>query len=67
MLVVTIREGEELSKIVKDQIEERSVAVIVLNTESATWKDASMKTLLRDGQLKYIDVEGVRVVQTADV
>ena len=70
--VVTIRESEErgicsaalkeLFTIVLDQIEERSVVVIVLNKESATWKDASMKTLTRDDQLKYIDVEGMRVV-----
>ena len=74
---MTIREGEdtherwrggicsavlkELLRIVKDQIEERSVAVIVLNKESAIWKDAGMKTLSRDAQLKYIDIEGMRV------
>ena len=72
MLVVTSREGEErgicstaleeLLKVVKDQSEERSVVVIVLNEESAIWKDASMETLSRDDQLKYIDVEGMRVV-----
>ena len=72
MLVVTIREGEErgicstalkeLLRIVKDQIEERSVVVIVLNKESAIWRNASMKTLSRDNQLKHIDVEGMRVV-----
>ena len=54
---------KELLKIVKDQIEERSGAVIVLNKESAIWKDASMKTLLRDYQLKYIDAEGMRVIK----
>ena len=72
MRVVTIREGEvrgicsatlqELLKSIKAQIEERCVAVIVRNKKSAIWKDASMKTLLRDDQLKYIDVEGMRVV-----
>ena len=72
ILVVTTREGEErgccsaalkeLLKIVKDQAEERSVVVIVVNKELAIWKDASMKTLSRDDQLKYIDVEGMRVV-----
>ena len=51
-----------LLNIVKDQVEERSVIVLVLNIESAVWKDASMKTLLRGDQLKYIDVEGKRVV-----
>ena len=49
-------------KIVKDQIEQRSVVVLVLNKESAIWKDASMKTLLRSDQLKYIDVEEMAVV-----
>ena len=72
MLVVTIREGEgrgicspalkELLNTVKDQIEERSVVVLVMNTQSAIWKDASTKTLARDDQLKYIDVEGMRMV-----
>ena len=52
MMVVAFREGEErgicsaalkeLLKSVKDQIEERSVVVIVLNKESAIWKDASI-------------------------
>ena len=72
MLVVTIREGEErdicsaalkeLLNIIRDQIEERSVAVIVLNEQSAIWKVASIKTLSRGDQLKYIDVEGTRVI-----
>ena len=53
---------KELLKIVKDQIEERSVVVTVLNKEPVIWKDAIMKTLARDHQLKYIDVEGMRVV-----
>ena len=47
-------------RIVKDQIEERSVVVTVLNLESSVWKDDSMKTLPRDDQLKYIDVGGMR-------
>ena len=51
MLVVTIREGEK-----------RSVVVLVLNKESAMWKEASMKTLLRGDQMKYTDVEGMRLV-----
>ena len=72
MLVVTIREGEErgicsaalrkLLRIVKDQIEERSVVVIVSNIESAIWRNASAKTLQRENQLKYTDVEEMRVV-----
>ena len=48
-------------EIVTDQIEERSVVVIVFNIESAVWKVESMETLLRGDQLKYIDVEGMRV------
>ena len=48
MMVVAFREErgicsaalKELLKIVKDQIQERSVVVIVLNKESAVWKDA---------------------------
>ena len=53
MLVVTINEDEkrgicitalrELLRIVKDQIEERSVVVIVSNRESAIWRNASVK------------------------
>ena len=53
MPVVTIREGEdqgicsaalrELLRNVKDQIEERSVVVIVSNRESAIWRNASVK------------------------
>ena len=39
------------------------MVVIVLNKESAIWKDASMKTLSRgDAQLTYIDIERMRVV-----
>ena len=52
---------KQLLRIVKDQVEERSVAVTVFNKESAIWKDAGMKTLSRDAQLKYIDIEGMRV------
>ena len=67
MLVVTIRESEErgmcnaalreLLRIVKDQIEERGVVVIVSNRESAIWRKASVKIVLREKQLKYTDVE----------
>ena len=67
MLVVTIREGEErgicsaalreLLRIVKDQIEERGVVIIVMNRESAIWRKASLKTVTRENQLKYVDVE----------
>ena len=72
MLVVTIREGAErgkcsaslveLLRIVKDQIEERGVVIIVSNRESAIWRDASVKTVLREIQLKYVDVEEMRVI-----
>ena len=69
MVVVTIREGEErgtcsaalkeLLKIVKHQIQERSVVVILLDKEKAIW----LRTVPRENQLKYIDVEGMRVVK----
>ena len=72
MLVVTIWEGEdqglcsatlrELWRIVKDQIEERSVVVIVVSGNSAIWRKASLKSVMRENQLKYIDAEGMRVV-----
>ena len=72
MLVVTIREGEdqglcsatlrELWRIVKDQIEERSVVVIVMSRNSAIWRKASLKSVMRENQLKYIDAEGMRVI-----
>ena len=54
MLFVTIREGEargmcsaalrELLRVVRDQIEERGVAVIVSNKESTLWRKTSVKT-----------------------
>ena len=60
MMVVAFREErgicsaalKELLKIVKDQIQERSVVVIVLNKESAIWKDASIfvESTARDQQ-----------------
>ena len=72
MLVVTIREGEErgmcnaalreLLRISKDQTGERSVVVIVLSKRSTIWKKTSMRTLIRQEQLRYIDVEEMRVV-----
>ena len=46
----------ELLRIVK------GVVVIVSNRESAIWRDESVKTVLRENQLKYVDVEGMRVV-----
>ena len=67
MPVVTIREGEEyavkeLLGIVQDQIEERSVVVIVSNRDSVIWRNARVKTVLPENQLKYVDVEEMRVV-----
>ena len=32
------------------------------NRESAIYRHASVKTVLRENQLKYVDVEGMRVV-----
>ena len=66
MPVVTIREGEEyavkeLLGIVQDQIEERSVVVIVSNRDSAIWRNASVKTVPPENQLKNVDVEEMRV------
>ena len=59
MLVVTIREGEErgicsatlreLLRNVKDQIDKRSVVVIVSNRESAIWRNASVKRVCYQG------------------
>ena len=72
MQVVTIREGEErglcsaalreLLRVVRDQIEERGVAIIVSNKESTIWRKTSVKTLLREKQLKDTDVEEMRVI-----
>ena len=71
MLVVTIREGEErgmcnatlreLLRISKDQMRERSVVVIVLSKRSTIWRKTSMRTLIREEQLRYNDVEEMRV------
>ena len=67
MLFVTIREGEErgiccaalkeLLKIVKDQIEERSVAVIVSSKESA--RDWSQAADAQQNKIKSDTVENV--------
>ena len=72
VLVVTIREGEdrgicsaalrELWRIVKDQIEERGVIVVVMSRESAIWKKARLKSVRRENQLKYVDAEEMRVI-----
>ena len=54
LLIVTIRDGEEqelcsatlegLLRVVKDQVEEGSVVVIVLSEESAMWREERIKT-----------------------
>ena len=73
MLVVTIREGEErgmcnaalreLLRLSKDQMGERSVVVIVLSSRRSTiWRRTSMRTLIREEQLRFIDVGEMRVV-----
>ena len=72
LLIVTIREGEEQEicgvtlegpwTVVKDQVEEGSMVVIVLSKASAMWREESMKTLLHDAQLKYVDVGETRVL-----
>ena len=72
LLIVTIREGEdqglcssalrELWRIVKDQIEERSVVVIVMSRNSVIWRNASLKSVMQENQLKYIDAEGMGVI-----
>ena len=73
MLVVTIIEGEErgicsaalreLFRIVKQQIEDRGVViVIVMNRESAIYRKSSLKSVIRENQLKYVDVEETRVI-----
>ena len=49
-------------RFVKDQIEERGVVIIVTNRESAIWRKASLKTVLRENQLKYVDAEEMRVI-----
>ena len=71
MLIVTLRAGvergicsvalKELVKLTKDQGGERIVVVLVLNRESAVWKDSSVRTLLPHVLLKHIDVEGMRM------
>ena len=52
----------ELLRIVQDQIEERGLVIIVSNRESTIWRQASVKIVLREKQLRYTDVEEMRVV-----
>ena len=72
VLVVRIREGpekgmcsaamRELLRIIKDQVGERCVVNMLLSRMSTIWRRAIVKTLLRNRQMKYFDVEGMRVV-----
>ena len=74
VLVVTIREGEERGmrsaamkksylRIIRDQVGEECAVSMVLSRKSTIWRRAIVKTLLRKRQMKYIDVEEVRVVK----
>ena len=51
-----------LLRVVKDQVEERSVVVIVLSKESGMWREESMKTRLYSAQLTFIDIGETSVV-----
>ena len=72
VLVLTIGEDEEegicsaamreLLRIVKDQIGEECAVAMVLSKKSTIWRTAIVNTLLRKGQMEYIDVEEMRVV-----
>ena len=72
VLVVTKREGEEKGtcsapmgehlRIIKDQAGEECAAAMVLSRKSTIWRRATAQTLLKKGQMKYIDVDGMRVI-----
>ena len=72
MLVVTIKEDEErglcraalreMWRIVKDQIKERNVVVVVVSRNSTIRRRASLKSVMQGDQLKYVDAEGMRVI-----
>ena len=60
-------QGRRRSRIVQRNIERvvenrRSVVVIVMSRNSAIWRKASLKSVMRENQLKYIDSEGMRVI-----
>ena len=67
-----IREGEgkgicsavmrDLLRIVKDQFGEECAVATLLSRKSTIWRRVIVKTLLRKGQMKYVDVEEMRVV-----
>ena len=52
----------KLLRIFQCQIEERSVVVIVLSERPTIWRKTSMRVLIREELLRYIDVEEMRVV-----
>ena len=52
----------ELWRIVKDQIKEQTVAVVVLSKYSAIWRKTKLKSVMKEDQLKYVDAEGMRVI-----
>ena len=72
MLIVTIRKYEdrgicsatlrELWRVVKDQIKERTAAVVVMSKYSAIWRRIKMKSVMQEDQLKYVDAEGMRII-----
>ena len=72
MLVVTIRRDEdrgicnetlrELWRIIKDQIKEQTVAIVVMSKNSAICRKTKLKSVMREDQLRYVDAEGMRIV-----
>ena len=52
----------ELWRIVKDQIEERTVVVVAMGRNSTIWRKVSLRSVMRDDQLKYVDAERMRVI-----
>ena len=52
----------ELWRIVRDQVEERSIVIIVMSRNSAIWRRANLKSVMRENQLKYADIEEMRVI-----
>ena len=72
MLVVTIRKDEdrgissttlrELWRIINDQIKEQAVVVVGMSKHSVIWRRTELRSVMRENQLKYIDVEEMRVV-----
>ena len=72
LLVVTIRKDEdrgicsatwrELWRIVRDQIKERTIVVVVMSKNSAIWKKTKLRSVMQEDQLRYVDAEGMRVI-----